>query len=338
MIVIGLLTVGFVGYQLWGTGIETARTQQQLENRFERLINPQTTTPTPTSTTLDSSSLPSESATSDTTTSPTSTPTSTAGSQGSLVAKMEMPTLDKVVYVVSGIGVEQLQKGPGHFPTTPLPGELGNSAIAGHRTTWGEPFGDIDRLDTGDEIILTMLDGATFVYNVTSSKIVRPVDSWVIATTDPDVAMLTLTTCHPKYTTKQRLIVHALLNVAKSDPVRDSVAASPTTTTPAPPTTTLPAGTTTVPSEITGSLTDSEGVGGSVATDPFNAGWFRDRRALPQITLWALALIGLAFVARRRPGMPIRRAVVGYAICVAPFAVALYFLYQNINRLLPAGL
>ncbi len=337
MIVLGLLAFGFVGYQLWGTGIETARTQQQLENHFERLMNPQTTTPAPTSTALDPWP-PTESATSDTTASPISTPTSSAASQGSLVAKMEIPTLDKVVYVVSGIGVEQLQKGPGHFPTTPLPGELGNSAIAGHRTTWGEPFGDIDRLNTGDEIILTMLDGATFVYNVTSSEIVRPVDTWVIATTDPDVAILTLTTCHPKYTTKQRLIVHALLNVAKSDPVRDSVAASPTTTTPAPPTTTLPARGTTVPSEVAGSLTDPQDVGGSAATDPFNVGWFHDRSALPQIALWALALVGMAFAARRRPGMSIRRAVAGYAICVAPFAVALYFLYQNINRLLPAGL
>ena len=132
--------------------------------------------------------------------------------RGDAFARLEIPKIGKELYVLPGVDVSDLKKGPGHYPDTPLPGQLGNAAIAGHRTTWGEPFADLDQLAPGDEIIVTMANGETFVYDVTFTQIVTPADSWVIATTDPDVAMLTLTTCHPKYTTKQRMAVHSVLN------------------------------------------------------------------------------------------------------------------------------
>ena len=106
--------------------------------------------------------------------------------------------------MVPGVTHEDLKKGPGHYPDTPLPGQLGNASIAGHRTTFGEPFYDIDKLEPGDEIIVTMTTGDQFVYSVTSSEIVGPDDYYVVTTTDPTVAELTLTSCHPKYTAKQQ--------------------------------------------------------------------------------------------------------------------------------------
>jgi sortase A len=124
------------------------------------------------------------------------------------------PTYRKVI--LEGIGTRDLQKGPGHYPGTAMPGEVGDFAVAGHRTTYGAPFGDLDRLHPGDAIDIEVHD-ATYVYSVTSSEIVPPSNVGVVAP-DPDhlgVAptrrMLTFTTCHPKYSANKRLVVHALL-------------------------------------------------------------------------------------------------------------------------------
>ena len=90
---------------------------------------------------------------------------------------------------------------------------------AGHRTTFGEPFRHIDELDPGDEIIVTMFTGERFVYEVASTEIVGPDDYYVVTTTDPTVAELTLTSCHPVYTARNRIAVHAFLVSSESDPV-----------------------------------------------------------------------------------------------------------------------
>lgn len=126
------------------------------------------------------------------------------------------PKLDQGMYIYPGVGREDLKNGPGHFPETPMPGQLGNSAIAGHRTTYGEPFRHLDELEVGDEILVTMPYGV-FTYRVTSVVIVDPSDREVIATTDPDVASLTLATCHPAYSARERLIIHAELDLDASD-------------------------------------------------------------------------------------------------------------------------
>ena len=75
--------------------------------------------------------------------------------------------------------LDDLKKGPGHYPDTPLPGQLGNASIAGHRTTYGAPFFNLDQLEPGDEIIVTMITGDRFVYRVTCTEVVRLRDSWV---------------------------------------------------------------------------------------------------------------------------------------------------------------
>ena len=118
-----------------------------------------------------------------------------------------------------GVSLDDLKKGPGHYPDTPLPGQLGNASIAGHRTTFGEPFRHIDELAPGDEIIVTMFTGDRFVYEVASTEIVGPDDYFVVTTTDPTVAELTLTSCDPVYTARNRIAVHAFLVGSESDPV-----------------------------------------------------------------------------------------------------------------------
>ena len=141
---------------------------------------------------------------------PARPPTVPPIAEGDPVARLEIPEIGLDVVVVAGVSVDDLKRGPGHYPDTPLPGQFGNAAIAGHRTTYGQPFLDIDDLDPGDQIIATTLAGR-FVYAVTGTEIVEPDDTHVVATTNPDIAELTLTSCHPKWSASQRIIVHSAL-------------------------------------------------------------------------------------------------------------------------------
>ena len=122
--------------------------------------------------------------------------------------------LDEIV--VSGVGVDDLKKGPGHYSQTPLPGEHGNAAIAGHRTTYGAPFLDIDDLQPGDEVVATTYAGR-FVYKVTGTTIVPPSEISVLDDTPDD--RITLTSCDPKYSATNRIIVTATFDAADSSPI-----------------------------------------------------------------------------------------------------------------------
>lgn len=115
-----------------------------------------------------------------------------------------------------------LKRGPGHFPDRPLPGQLGNSAIAGHRTTYGAPFFDVDDLQPGDEIVATTLSGR-FTYRVTEQRIVASNEYWVVATTDPTKATLTLISCDPKYTAQKRIVIFSELVASESSPVGEPI-------------------------------------------------------------------------------------------------------------------
>ena len=83
---------------------------------------------------------------------------------------------------MQGVAVPDLRKGPGHYPDSPMPGQLGNAAIAGHRTTYGAPFNRIDELVAGDEITIVTVSG-TFHYTVTSQQIVTPTLTPAMSTT-----------------------------------------------------------------------------------------------------------------------------------------------------------
>jgi sortase A len=123
--------------------------------------------------------------------------------------------------VVEGVTDEALRAGPGHYPSSALPGEVGTFAVAGHRVGDGAPFRELDDLHVGDPILVETVD-MWFTYVVTSNEIVPPSASDVILpvpgdpTAEPHEALLTLTTCHPEFSAKERLIVHALLEQAVS--------------------------------------------------------------------------------------------------------------------------
>lgn len=125
----------------------------------------------------------------------------------------EAPVYDEPLFIVEGVNVETLQSGPGHYPGTAMPGEAGNFAVAGHRTTYGAPFYDLDQALEGDEIHVTDRAGNRWVYRVVEQLVVHPSDNHVLAD-DPlgtGRPTLTLTTCNPRWSNAERLIVHAQL-------------------------------------------------------------------------------------------------------------------------------
>jgi LPXTG-site transpeptidase (sortase) family protein len=124
------------------------------------------------------------------------------------VCKLIIPEIGLETNVLEGTSQDVLKKGPGHYEETPLPGEEGNCAIAGHRTMHGHPFRHIDQLDQGDEIIVFTPDGK-YVYRVIDKKVVEPTDLSVIESGEE--AQLTLTACHPVGSARQRLVVIAEL-------------------------------------------------------------------------------------------------------------------------------
>jgi sortase A len=381
LIATGLLMFGFVAYQLWGTGLEYAQSQDRLEDDFAALLatgpssTPEATSAASTTvalapTTLEPSGTPATNGAAPSTVPATTTPPSAAPpvaaplpAPGDVIALIEIPSIDLETYVVSGVQPADLKKGPGHYPDTPQPGQLGNSAIAGHRTTYGQPFFELDKVAAGDEIVITTVQGR-FVYRTTGSEVVTPDRGDVVATTDPSVGRLTLTTCDPKYTARNRLVLYADFDVgASSGPPQASVVQTPAPAASAsPPTTGLPAGTddpvvsapsTTAP---TGSTVTSTGATTATTTattttdaagppagsdeelaDAFAHGWFSDDAAFPQVALWGV-VVSLIALAAWTLSRRVRRDWVGALVGIVPFLLALYFFFQNVNRLLPAAL
>ena len=140
---------------------------------------------------------------------------------GEPLGVLRIPAIDVDLVVVGGVGTEELKMGPGHYPGTALPGGLGNAAFAGHRTTYGAPFLDVDRLQAGDVIEFARGDDI-WVYEVTGTQVVSPTDAHVLLTEDPLESVLTLTSCHPKRSTAQRIIVSAALRHDLSSAVQPS--------------------------------------------------------------------------------------------------------------------
>jgi len=130
---------------------------------------------------------------------------------GAAFALIRIPKLERLQEgwnVVEGVSTADLRNGAGHMPDTALPGQPGNAVIAGHRTTYGMPFHELDTLDPGDRIEVDTALG-THIYAVREIHIVRPSEIWVA---DPrEGAWLTLTTCHPKFSARQRYVVVAEL-------------------------------------------------------------------------------------------------------------------------------
>jgi sortase A len=126
---------------------------------------------------------------------------------GEAIGRIRAPAMDGLnAVVVQGTDTASLQKGPGHYPETPFPGQGSTVGIAGHRTTYGAPFRHIDSMQRGDRIVLEM-PYATIVYRVQKTRIVDPDAIWVIK--DAGYERLVLSSCNPLYSAAQRFIVFA---------------------------------------------------------------------------------------------------------------------------------
>jgi sortase A len=135
--------------------------------------------------------------------------------KGDAIGRIRIPAIGVDDYVVEGTDVENLRKGPGHYPNTPLPGQHGTSAIAGHRTTYGAPFRRIDDLGRGQRIVVDMPYGH-YVYRVERTRIVIPTDLSVLRRVGHD--RLILSACHPLYSASERIVVFSRL--ARRGPAR----------------------------------------------------------------------------------------------------------------------
>lgn len=213
LIIAGLVVLGFVAYQLWGTGIETARAQNDLSTGLaEDLIAGDEDASDVDAASLDLSEIAERLAEVDSATAPPME----APTQGDPVGVIEIPRIDVSQVVVEGVSKADLKKGPGRYPGTAMPGQRGNAGIAGHRTTYGAPFNRIDELVPGDLIHVATAQGR-FTYKVIPAPGQTEQAWYIVDPTQVEVLddvgdnRLTLTACHPKYSARQRIIVHAEL-------------------------------------------------------------------------------------------------------------------------------
>ncbi len=207
LITSGTVILLLVAYQLWGTSLQTNRDQDQLQGQFESQLRDRDPTTT-TATTEPPATLPGVE--DPTVTAPPSTaPNVPPPVEGTPVGRISIPSIGlSDFYFVQGVSVPQLKRGAGHYPETPMPGQKGNAAIAGHRTTYGAPFHNIDKVKNGDVVVVETLQG-TFRYEVMEQRIVLPSEVSVLE--DKGDNRLTLTACHPKFSARERIILAARL-------------------------------------------------------------------------------------------------------------------------------
>lgn len=302
----GVLILLFVAYQLWGTGIREAQAQHRLEDDFAEVLEEapratSTTTTTRATTTTTRPGAP------ETTEAPETAPTIDPAPEGEATARILIPAIGVDKIVVEGVSLDDLKKGPGHYPETPLPGQEGNAAIAGHRTTYGAPFNRIDELVAGDEILVETVQGE-FRYLVTEQLIVSPTQVEVLD--DKGDNRLTLTACHPKYSARQRIIVVAEL-APEEKPFRfvrpargdDSDVGAGSSGNASPPR----------------ALDDIDGEGAPA--------WPAIALGLLCAVIWLLAWL----LARRWRKWP------AYALGLPFFLVSLFFFFEEFSRLLPSN-
>jgi sortase A len=312
MVRAGAVILLFVAFQLWGTGLATSRAQDSLTKEFNEQMSEIGTAvvaqvpPTETQVLTAPADLP-------------------VPQPGDPIARLTIGAIDSDFIMVQGVDLKWLQDGPGHFPQTPLPGQPGNAAVAGHRTTYKAPFNRIDELVPGDTITVQTLQG-TFTYTVDSQldpKTNAPIGHRIISDNDVSILdqsfgnRLTLMACHPKFSAAQRIVVTATLS------------STPAPATPIP--------------DVVGVTTD--------ASEDVLAGG--DPGAWPAAIFWsvlsAAAWFGTWWLARfwnrwlqRNPAIHVSRSkdwkfLTTYAIGT-PIVVALLFIaFTNIAQLLPAS-
>jgi sortase A len=300
----GLLVLLFVAYQLWGTGISTRFHQEQLRSEFNHEL---ATARHATTTTTTTAASP---ASSTTTTEPDSGVAQPVPgdvpADGQPVGTIDIPAIGANYVVVEGTTTADLQLGPGHYAGTPLPGQPGNAAIAGHRTTYLAPFFNLNELVAGDPIYLTTTQGR-FRYDVSALEVVSPSD---VAVIDPTPApTLTLTTCNPRYSAAQRLVVVAALVSPPAPVPRAAPSARRSTRAP-----------------TASASTVSHALAGESGSAWPALGWGAAATALT---------VGIWLFTRRRPRR--LRRVGWYVLGALPLLVVLFFFFQSVSPLLPAS-
>jgi len=197
VIVAGVVVLGFVPYALYATNAAALHAQATLNRAIARTVT--RTVEVPASVVRRSTTIPR-----------VSWPATIA--LGTPIARLSIPAAGvRNDVVVEGVDELRLEEGPGHYPGSALPGQPGNLAIAGHRTTWLHPFYNLQAVRPGDPIVVTF-GGERWVYTAQWIKPVSPSDVAVVA---PTAGWdLTLTTCNPRFSAAQRLIVRARLDVA----------------------------------------------------------------------------------------------------------------------------
>ncbi len=294
LISVGVLILLFVVYQLWGTGLTHDRAQKKLRAQATReLAAAMAVQPAPTTPGAPTTSAP-----------PATMPAPLL--EGNWAAFLLIPKIGLDEVVVEGVDVDDLKEGVGHYPDTRMPGEKGNAALAGHRTTYGAPFNKLDDLAPGDPITVTTRAG-TFRYDVTEKKIVTPDEVSVLDDT-PD-NRLTLTTCHPMYSAAERLIVVAHLVGQPIDAPPSAVDGAPTTTPPR--TRELAAG------------VERPGLSGGGAANRPAIAW-GILAASVWLSAWAI-------------GRWTGRRWTAYIVGAPIFFVILFVFFENVARLLPAN-
>ncbi len=206
MITVGLVLLLFAAYEVWGKAAIVAAHQNDLSAQLDREWTGPGTTPS---------------------IAPTAEPPGAGPSQdpaqtglppippGNAIGRLYAPRLGQHWVVVEGVTAADIRYAPGHYPGTAMPGQIGNFAVAGHRT--GAIFWDIDLLREGDALVVETRE-PWYVYRVTRSHVVLPTAIEVVAPVpgQPGAtateALLTLTTCNPKFNNYERLIVHAKLD------------------------------------------------------------------------------------------------------------------------------
>jgi sortase A len=195
----GVLLLLFTAYQIWGTSIQESHTQAGLRTQLQAEAG---------SARIRGALAQAVALDKVPTGPPVTAPRTQDPAEGDPIGDIRIPVIGINQVVVEGTNTPDLRKGPGHYIGTPLPGQGGNASIAGHRTTYGHPFYNLDSVKVGDPIVLTTLQGI-FVYDATKSWVVSPTDTDVVKNVFADI--LSLTTCNPRFSASTRLIVQAKL-------------------------------------------------------------------------------------------------------------------------------
>jgi LPXTG-site transpeptidase (sortase) family protein len=198
LITFGLIVLLFAGYEVWGKSAIVDAHQDELNHQLEEQWAQQPTV------------------------GPSTTPAVVKPPNGAVIASVHIPRLKKKWAIVQGVTPADIRYAPGHYPDTALPGQVGNFSMAGHRTP--AIWWDLDQLKPGDPVIIKTAD-TWYVYRVVGHEVVLPTAVQVVAPVPdkpgeaPTKAMLTMTTCNPKFNNYQRYVVHAELD--RSQPVAD---------------------------------------------------------------------------------------------------------------------